>query len=581
MSIGSRQTRLSFFCLLFICILNQFACGDGVVSSDSKDRFGTPENGPHLVVGLGESKCSICHSKSTSVAGDELPAEVRGRGNDGWILGDELLTWYNNDFHYQAFRVLQNDLSRQMAKRLGIVDSNGESAVHQDRRCLSCHSSMPVNQMALDGDRVANDTTTDSRYANGVSCEGCHGPAGRTNNGSPGWDEAHVIDTRWRTMHPKTKFEEFGYWDIRSPRTQTRICLSCHMGNVEQKKVITHEMYAAGHPPLPSFELSQFVHQMPRHWRRLEEKPKALRDAVVEKLSQYRDEGEVALIGDTELAATKMTMISALVTLEESMGLTADLIADPSASQQWPELANYSCFACHHELSRDGWRKKTRLSKFPGRPSLHEWPFALSRVVAQDFQNPDSETGFQRDVDAVISAMTARPYGDPTQLKLTARSLAKTIEAETKRLSSTTIDRDRATRFLTKLASAASTESTDYDSARQFVWAYERTFDALNKPELSNDVASIQEKMKSPQKWIGGHPILDEFVQELVLWLRANRTNEPPVKLGSNKDAFQHSQRSTNVSESLKKISEYNPQKTSERFQRLLKSPVDQTEQTR
>ena len=579
MSIGSHRSCMCFLCLILTGILNHVALGEEFFFRDARDRFGTPENGSRVVVGLKTSKCSICHGKTASAASDELPSDVQGRGNDGWILGDELLTWVRDDFHYQAFSVLLNDQSRQMAKRLGIVDAKGESAVHQDRRCLSCHTSIPVNQMALDGDLVTHDTTTDSRYTIGVSCEGCHGPAGRKEDGPSGWEDAHVVETRWRTMNPKTKFDEFGYWDIHSPRTQARICLSCHLGNVEQKKVITHEMYAAGHPPLPSFELSQFINQMPRHWRRLEEKPKSLRDPVVEKLSQFRDEGNTVLIGDTELAATKMTMISALVTLEESMRLTADLIADPTTTQAWPELANYSCFACHHELSRDGWRKKTRLSKFPGRPTLHEWPFALSRVVAQEFQNPDRESGFQHDVDAVFNAMTARPYGDSTQLKLTARALAKTIEAETKRLSSTTIDRDRATRFLTKLASAASTESTDYDSARQFVWAYERTFDALNKPELSNDVASIQEKMKSPQKWIGGHPILDEFEQDLVLWLRANRTKEPSVKLGSNNEAFQHAQRSTNVAESLKKIAEYNPQKTSERFQRLLKTPVDQSEQ--
>ena len=274
-------------------------------------------------------------------------------------------------------------------------------------------------------------------------------------------------------------------------------------------------------------------------------------------------------------------MISALVTLEESMTLTANLIADSATSQQWPELANYSCFACHHELSRDGWRKKTRLSKFPGRPTLHEWPFALSRVVATEIINDQTEPAFQENLNAMITAMTARPYGDSTQLKLTARALAKAIEAETKILGSMTIDRERANRFLTQIALAASTESTDYDSARQFVWAYERTFDALNKPEISTDFAVTQEQTKSPQKWIGGHPILDEFEQDLVLWLRANRTKEPSVKLGSNKEAFQHSQRSTNVSESLKKIAEYNPQKTNERFQRLLKSHVNPTEQIR
>ena len=34
-----------------------------------------------------------------------------------------------------------------------------------------------------------------------------------------------------------------------------------------------HEWYAAGHPPLPSFELASFQAQMPVHWKPLAAKP--------------------------------------------------------------------------------------------------------------------------------------------------------------------------------------------------------------------------------------------------------------------------------------------------------------------
>ena len=30
--------------------------------------------------------------------------------------------------------------------------------------------------------------------------------------------------------------------------------------------MVTHEMYAAGHPPLPGFEIATFCSQMPPHW---------------------------------------------------------------------------------------------------------------------------------------------------------------------------------------------------------------------------------------------------------------------------------------------------------------------------
>ncbi len=589
MSIECRKTRLEFVCLVIAIFYGQIVSGDDGVSRDTTDRFGRPDKS-RIVVGFNNSNCSICHSKGTSDSSVKLPPNVRGRGNDGWILGDEISTWYEHDFHHQAFSVLLNEQSQQIAKRLGIVDKNTkESLVHRDRRCLSCHSSMPVDQMAVDAVVDANrvvdkenkenqdyNTKDDPLYNIGVSCEACHGPAG----GSNGWEKRHY-DADWRTMNPKIKFEEFGYWDIHSPRTQTRICLSCHLGNVEQKKVITHEMYAAGHPPLPSFELSQFVHQMPRHWRRIEEKPKSLTKNVIEKLRQYNQDCDFALIGDNELAATKLTVISTLVTLEESMRLTAGLIADPDASSQWPELANYSCFACHHELKREGWRKRSRLSKFPGRPTLHEWPFSLSRVVAQEVLSANSYSLFENNINNVINAMTARPYGDSTELKKSAAALAKSLEIETKQLNCKTIDPEFGIRFLTKIATAGSNETTDYDSARQFVWAYERTLNALNNPVNLNEIVAPREKLPNPDRWVGGHPILDEFEQDLVLWLRANRTDTLSVSLGTKEQTFEQSQRTTNVSETLKKIGDYDSQKTSERFQRLLKTPVDQTEQTR
>ena len=112
----------------------------------------------------------------------------------------------------------QPSLSQQIAKLLGVVDSEGNSIVHRDRRCLSCHSSMPVDQMALKGDLVQEETQRNPRYTIGVSCEACHGPAGKRADGAEGWGAAHSKphdqddpSTTWRALSPQTKFDEFGY----------------------------------------------------------------------------------------------------------------------------------------------------------------------------------------------------------------------------------------------------------------------------------------------------------------------------------------------------------------------------------
>src|SRR6185369_6909289 len=96
----------------------------------------------------------------------------------------------------------------------------------------------------------------------GVSCEGCHGPAGDSKSADKllsGWLAPHQAPpvepydktNHWRFLTPQQKLEQFGFNDVRSQAAKTRLCASCHLGNMEQGRVVTHEMYAAGHPPLP------------------------------------------------------------------------------------------------------------------------------------------------------------------------------------------------------------------------------------------------------------------------------------------------------------------------------------------
>ena len=62
--------------------------------------------------------------------------------------------------------------------------------------------------------------------------------------------------------------------DLWDPVTRGKKCVSCHIGNPdpEEEKVVTHAMYAAGHPPLPGIEVATFSDAQPRHWQYLREK---------------------------------------------------------------------------------------------------------------------------------------------------------------------------------------------------------------------------------------------------------------------------------------------------------------------
>ncbi len=550
--------RRVYLCLPLLTGLPVLA--EGPAARNLQDRMGSHPGGSRKVIGLLNTNCSLCHGKpaSRTDADQDVVSDI---GNDHWILQDELLTWEKMDYHHQAFATLLTEQSQQIAKLLGVVDSEGNSIVHRDRRCLSCHSSMPVDQMALKGDLVQEETQRNPRYTIGVSCEACHGPAGKRADGAEGWGAAHSKphdqddpSTTWRALSPQTKFDEFGYWDVHSPRTQARICLSCHVGNAEQQKVITHEMYAAGHPPLPSFEQSQFIQQMPRHWRRLDEKNERVRNQYLKQLEQlHPGDKSIPVYDPEEVAVTKATMIAALVALEDSMQLTADLIEGSSTDTQWPEFANYACFACHHELQRDGWRKQHRITSTPGRPTLHEWPLTLSRVVAASLNNGDSSDLFI-ELNAVINALNARPYGDLQGLKKATTSLAKVAELHSRKLSSTPIHREQALQFLNQIAQAASTDLVDYDSARQFFWAYERTDAQLFSSNREGD-----------------NPLFEDVASVVMLRLNKNRESIAPVQMYVGAAPLQpkRPQFAVRFDNTLRTVSDYDPKAVHATFEKL------------
>ena len=113
--------------------------------------------------------------------------------------------------------------------------------------------------------------------------------------------------------------------NVRDPVRRTELCLSCHVGDIACGKFVTHDMFAAGHPPLPAFEIEAFLEQMPPHWR------------PVPPQSRTRS---VALEG--------------LVALRASVRLLADANRLPQkqghADLGSVDFAVYDCTACHHEL---------------------------------------------------------------------------------------------------------------------------------------------------------------------------------------------------------------------------------------
>ncbi len=200
-------------------------------------------------------------------------------------------------------------------------------------------------------------------------------------------------------MDPKIQGGEYGYYDIRSPVSRTRMCLSCHVGNVREGRVVTHEMFAAGHPPLPGFDVETFsqpgtatLAKLPRkigrHARRVFGKNQKTRGQKPRKRG-WRTEN-----GANDLHNTRDLLIGSLVNLSEMLRLTLDL-ADPDVTvpnrrqrigqagpnEQWPEFALFRLLFLPHDLQDQGWRFQTQTHRDSGSASAARMAFCVGQIL--------------------------------------------------------------------------------------------------------------------------------------------------------------------------------------------------------
>jgi len=402
---------------------------------------------------LGLKACYNCHNNG--FAKDGFGDRFGIMANDSWILANEVKTWGETDKHAQAYTSLLSATGTKIGKALGV-----EGNIHRDKRCLACHTGLPIAEMETESGEThgliaESKYKEDFRLTTGVSCEGCHGAAGD-------WLTQHVSKDKWRFLTADEKCEK-GFYDVRSVISRTRLCLSCHLGNAAQGRVLTHEMYAAGHPPLPAFEIETFETQMPRHWRHLSEKTELQREFLEKTGSKSSPE---------ELHRTKSLLVAALISRSESLRLTADLaegaVSEQIPKPQWPDFAQFDCYACHHDLKTESWRQTAQHAGSPGRPVLIPWPDALAQLAANRI--PDSDEA-ELDFAAVRSATLMSPFGDREDLIKAARISAESgdrLAAALDRQELTTTD---GTAILEQIAEMAATKTLDYDSARQLVWA--------------------------------------------------------------------------------------------------------------
>lgn len=456
---------------------------------------------------VGFRTCLRCHNTGVEGTVVELPGGGKlDLKDDQWVLYKEYPIWAKEDKHGQAYTVLLNARSKKMGELLGIAE------VHRDKRCLACHSGFPLEQMTVEkGDLVSPELAKNLDVNLGVSCEGCHGPAGDLRKDDKtilkGWRAPHEIQPvvpyektqPWRFLAPETKLMEYGFWDVRSPAPRTQICASCHVGSVEQGRIVTHEMYAAGHPPLPSFEIETFTEQMPRHWREFSTKAEKVIDEFLKysKDPLYRE----ASYKKDNLQRTRSLLVGALVTSSEYLKMLGQLanegVRSPVKRSEWPELAVFDCYACHHDLKNLAWRQQRKPPVgTPGRPPMQEWNAVLVRRAVQTAGGSAAELDAR--MKPVRDAVGSQPFGNQGEVRKTAAAAAAWLRSVANDMQKKPLAREDGLGLLQDIARVASSDVLDYEPARQCVWAI-RVIDGevktANSAKIQAMLAALEKDM--------------------------------------------------------------------------------------
>lgn len=254
--------------------------------------FTSPPDLEPRLVGAGSCSASGCHNANGHSA----------------TKGSEYSTWIASDPHAQAASVLGSDRSQKMLTRY--LGTNGATADPQkEPLCLSCHVFPDPN---LKGGSYAGRFSA----ADGVSCEACHGKASQ-------WVSEHYQQS-WKTLSLVEK-SKIGFVDTKDLTTRAQTCVPCHVG--EKEMDVNHDLIAAGHPRL-RFELGSFLaNYSSRHWRHTDE--------------IARDPNHSWNVWTT----------GQVITTKASLDLLAHRANQKT--KPWPELSEYNCASCHHNLSGD------------------------------------------------------------------------------------------------------------------------------------------------------------------------------------------------------------------------------------
>jgi hypothetical protein len=235
--------------------------------------------------------------------------------------------WHARDPHIRATEVLAGPQSRRIMDQLRIDQPDRWAADALDEaRCLACHTNP---SLASQPRRLPREQLR----AEGVSCEACHGNAGR-------WLFEHMD---WLAAERPSRYDSLGMVKLYDLGERGVACAGCHVGAPADPtrgyplRDMNHDMIVAGHPRL-NFEFADYQRRLPPHWF---EKDRT---------------GDLCVPREPEFEA-KAWLVGRVASAEAACRLLADRATRAGRGEgDWPELSETKCFACHRDLHPRAWQ---------------------------------------------------------------------------------------------------------------------------------------------------------------------------------------------------------------------------------
>ncbi|MFM7926883.1 MAG: hypothetical protein ACKO9Q_04150 [Pirellula sp.] len=455
--------------------------------------------------------CVFCHSNANALTGDRSIGLMQASvflGQENGIPPEER----QSDVHARAVdkvwkkdgqlsedfqKILQKLKSQNSANQdspwskldLDKVNDKEVDSVFLDN-CLTCHAGIlvdskrnPLEPSALELGRPWSEFVADrSAISSGsIGCEACHGRGVK-------YVFEHIAP-EWITYEPRTKMGK-GFADLENSAIAARVCLSCHLGEPSESKVVTHEMYAAGHPPLPPFDLAKFLDETcKKHWMELNTKSEkwtkassSQNDPRVEYLRKHFKETQDSAAGDLDAHIQghfRKAQQSRVGQVMASL-MSQDLMHYNSQNKQlFGDYGVYDCVGCHQTLYKQV-RGATGLEgRVPGRPMGLMW----TRTALSNLSHPGLAPiqVFQQRLDLDLNKT---PFGSPLEIQKSfsefkqQRSSAKEHLME---VACSPLDQQQADAWLVAFLQDRQALMGNEWVAKQVYWSLGNYFDDLDR----------------------------------------------------------------------------------------------------